>query len=249
MISIQNVYKGFGSQEVLKDVSFEVLPGQTTTIVGPSGVGKSVLLKLIMGLMQPDSGKVYINNQCITDKRSETQKNKIRELLGVLFQSAALFDSLSVYDNISFPLKERTSLSRTEIHKKVLEISESLGLIKYLRRYTQEISLGIRKRVGMARALIMQPKILLCDEPNTGLDPLDGQEVYDLINLCKEKWKLTGVVISHEIPEVFQVSDKVVMLLNGKIIEQGSPEEIRCSSNPAVQQFLNGSIDGPIKIQ
>ena len=249
MISVRNVHKRFGPQVVLDGVSIEIEPGKTTTVVGPSGVGKSVLLKLIMGIMTPDSGEILIGGENITKARSEAAKNDIRQQLGVLFQSAALFDSLTIYDNIAFPLLERTRLSASKAHTKVLEIAESLSLGAYLTNYPEQVSIGIRKRVGMARALITEPKVLLVDEPNTGLDPLDGQEVYDLINACKNQWGFTGLVISHELPEVFQVSERVAMILGGKIIAEGTPAEMIASTDPAVQQFLNGRTDGPIKIQ
>lgn len=249
MISVRNVHKRFGSQVVLDNISITIEPGKTTAVVGPSGVGKSVLLKLIMGIMTPDSGEIWIGDEKITDAHSESQKNAIREQLGVLFQSAALFDSLTIYDNIAFPLLERLRLSSTRAHKKVLAIADSLSLTEYLQNYPEQVSIGIRKRVGMARALVTEPKVLLVDEPNTGLDPLDGQEVYDLINACKNQWGFTGLVISHELPEVFQVSERVAMILQGKIIAEGTPSEMIASADPAVQQFLNGRTDGPIKIQ
>jgi phospholipid/cholesterol/gamma-HCH transport system ATP-binding protein len=249
MISVRNVHKRFGSQVVLDDVSIDIEPGKTTAVVGPSGVGKSVLLKLIMGILSPDSGEIYIGGDNITAARSESDKNSIRRQLGVLFQSAALFDSLTIYDNIAFPLLERVRLSASKAHAKVLAIAEALSLGSYLTNYPEQVSIGIRKRVGMARALVTEPRVLLVDEPNTGLDPLDGQEVYDLINACKNQWGFTGLVISHELPEVFQVSERVAMILGGKIIAEGTPAEMIASPDLAVQQFLNGRTDGPIKIQ
>jgi len=249
MISVRNLHKRFGSQVVLNGVNLEIEPGKTTAVVGPSGVGKSVLLKLIMGIMTPDEGEVLIGGHNMTAARSERSKNEIRNALGVLFQSAALFDSLTIYDNIAFSLRERMRLSASKAHAKVLSMADSLSLTPYLKNFPEQVSIGIRKRVGMARALISEPKVLLVDEPNTGLDPLDGQEVYDLINACKNQWGFTGLVISHELPEVFQVSDRVAMILNGGIIIEGTPAELAASENPAVQQFLNGRTDGPIKIQ
>lgn len=249
MISVRNVTKRFGAQVVLRNVSLEIEPGLTTTIVGPSGVGKSVLLKLIMGIMTPEKGEVLIDGESITKARTEREKNRIRKHLGVLFQSAALFDSLTVYDNIAFPLIERGGYSREEVYERVNKLITALSLKKHAQHFPEEISIGLRKRVGMARALITEPDVILFDEPNTGLDPLVGQEVYDLIKDCQNEWNFTGVVISHELPEVFQVSDKVVMLLHAQVIAMGTPQEFIESENPEVQQFLHGRTDGPIKIQ
>lgn len=248
MISIRHVTKSFGKQTVLRDVSLEIKHGETVAIVGPSGVGKSVLLKLITGILSPDEGEIIIYGENMTAAKTEAQKNKIRDRLGVLFQSAALFDSLNVYDNVAFPLNARTHLNQKQIHKRVLRILRHLNIEKYATKNPGEIPMGIRKRAGMARALITEPKLILFDEPNTGLDPLVGQEVYDLINECHKKWHFTGIVISHEIPEVFQVSNRVAMLLNGEILQIGTPEELLHSENEAVRQFLNGKTNGPIKI-
>ncbi len=235
MISVRNVTKSFGKQVVLSELSMEIDNGLITTVIGPSGVGKSVLLKLILGILPVDSGEIYVNDRLITAAKSEAEKNQIREKLGVLFQSAALFDSLTVYDNIAFPLRERLGLSVEEAHHRVIKLVEALSLQRYLKLLPQEVSIGVRKRVGMARCLITEPEVILFDEPNTGLDPLVGQEVYDLIRECKASWGFTGVVISHEIPEVFQVSDRVAMIYGGKIIEQGAPDEFVKSTHPVVR--------------
>ena len=248
VISVRKVWKSFGEQIVLRNVSLEIEAQKTTAVVGPSGVGKSVLLKLIMGIIKPDQGEVRINGKNIAEARSETERNKIRSCLGVLFQSAALFDSLTVFQNVAFPL-EAKGVERNEVVERVVDMLRSLSLTKYASRYPEELSMGMRKRVGMARALITEPSVFLFDEPNTGLDPLVGQEVYDLINECRRAWKFAGVVVSHELPEVFQVSDRIAMLLNGRVIEEGTPEQISRSTHPAVQQFLKGDINGPIRIQ
>lgn len=249
MIEVTDLYKRFGPQVVLDGINLQIPDGKTTAVVGPSGAGKSVLLKIIMGITTADSGRVLINGKDITLEKTEAGKNKIRNEVGVLFQAAALFDSLTVAENIAFPLQQRDHEAKSDIPARVNEMLEALSLKEYARLYPEEISIGARKRVGMARALITRPSVVLFDEPNTGLDPLVGQEVYDLIKDCKERWGFTGVVISHELPEVFQVSDRVAMILNGRIMFEGSPEQLIKSEDPSVQQFLNGKIDGPIKIR
>ncbi|MGI6681254.1 MAG: ABC transporter ATP-binding protein [Bdellovibrionota bacterium] len=248
MISIRNITKSFGKQLVLNNISLEIEHGEIVAIVGPSGVGKSVLLKLITGILTPDSGDIIIYGENITKAKTEFKKNQIRSNLGVLFQSAALFDSLNIYDNVAFPLNARTNLNEKQIHKRVLRMLRNLDIEKYALKTPGKVPMGIRKRAGMARALITEPKLILFDEPNTGLDPLVGQEVYNLIKECHQKWNFTGIVISHEIPEVFQVSNRVAMLLNGEILEDGTPDELLHSENEAVRQFLNGNTHGPIKI-
>lgn len=246
---MRGVHKRFGSQIVLAGVDLEIEDGKTTTIIGPSGVGKSVLLKLIMGILKPDQGEILIFDENITKARTEAERNKIRASLGVLFQSAALFDSLTIYENVAFALRQRLKLNRHDIHRRVVQMLEALSLEPYAFNFPQEVSIGVRKRAGMARCLITEPRAILFDEPNTGLDPLVGQEVYDLINACKKKWGFTGIVVSHEIPEVFQVSERIAMILNAKIIAEGTPQELNKSEQPAVRQFLEGRKDGPIKIQ
>lgn len=248
-IDINGVSKSFGSQKVLQNLSLSIPSGKVTAIVGPSGAGKSVLLKLILGLLSPEEGSINLLGHEVTKAKTEREKTKIRKRCGVLFQSAALIDSISLFDNVAFPLREHKSIPEREIRSKVLHLFEELSLTDVAKHLPQQVSLGVRKRAGIARAMILEPEILLVDEPNTGLDPLYGQEVYDLIKSFKERCGFTGVVISHEIPEVFQVSDRVAMIFQGKIFAEGTPAEIKDNKDPYVQQFLQGSVDGPIRIQ
>ena len=247
-IEVREVSKSFGAQKVLDNLSLSIPDGKITAIVGPSGVGKSVLLKLILGIYEVDSGSISIFGEDMTTASTEEEKTSIRKNCGVLFQSAALLDSLTIYDNIAFPVREHLSLREDEIYEKAWAIIEDLSLKKVANLLPQQVSLSVRKRVGMARAMILDPKVLLVDEPNTGLDPQHGQEVYDLIKSCQARCGFTGVVISHEIPEVFQVSDRVAMIFQGKIFAEGTPEEIVAHQDPYIKQFLKGSIHGPIRI-
>ncbi len=248
MISIKNVSKRFGSQQVLSRVSLEIELGKTTAIVGPSGTGKSVLLKILTGLIQADSGEVTINNESMTGCRSGEERRRICSKMGVLFQGAALFDSMTIYDNVAFPLRERRELSEREIVRRTTQRLEEVGLRNYAWHYPGEVSIGMRKRVGIARALVIEPETILFDEPNTGLDPQVGQEIYELIRETQKGAGFTGIVVSHEIPEVFQICDRVAMLYQGVIQEEGSVEAFVRSKNPVVEQFSKGEIDGPIQI-
>jgi phospholipid/cholesterol/gamma-HCH transport system ATP-binding protein len=253
MIAIRNLYKRFGTQEVLRGINLDIHKGETLAIIGPSGAGKSVLIKLMMGLLPADSGSIIIDGEDMCACKSESAKNLLREKFSMLFQSAALFDSLTVLENILFPLMEGSlarSMSKKSITAKVMPLIESLSLNEVLSSFPQSLSLGVRKRVGMARALISKPEVILFDEPNTGLDPYNGQEVYDLIRHSQNVWGFTGIVISHELPEVFQVVNRVAMLLNGEIIFQGTPTEFLKTSDTDIclRQFLLGLTEGPITI-
>jgi phospholipid/cholesterol/gamma-HCH transport system ATP-binding protein len=245
MIEIIDLHKSFNGQKVLNGVNLTILDKEVVTIMGKSGVGKSVLIKHIIGLLMPDKGSVLIDGVDIT-RLDLKELDKIREKLGVLFQGGALLDSLTVYGNVAFPLKEKTKLSKKEIGEKVTQALEDVGLRGIGMKYPAELSGGMKKRVALARALITEPSIVLFDEPTTGLDPVITSSIHKLIKTTREKYDYAGVVISHEVPEIFEITDRVAMLHNGVIVETGTPEEIKNSSNPAVRQFITGSLEGPI---
>lgn len=247
MISLSNLHKSFGSQSVLNGLSLEIPAGQITAIIGPSGEGKSVLIKHMIGLLQPDRGQIEVDGENILGIR-RSQLNRIREKFGMLFQNAALFDSMNVFENVAFPLQEKTSLSKNEIHERVISALEDVGLKNIEHKYTDELSGGMKKRVGLARALLLNPKIILFDEPTTGLDPIIKRAIHQLIRDTHEKFGFTAVVVSHEIPEIFDVAQNVAMLYKGKILQFGTADEIRHSQDPVVRQFVSGSLDGPIQM-
>ncbi|HCE69170.1 MAG: ABC transporter ATP-binding protein [Geobacteraceae bacterium GWC2_55_20] len=245
MISMRNVHKSFGSQKVLDDLCLDIPEGKITAIIGPSGEGKSVLLKHLIGLLQPDSGQVDVDGESIIGLR-RSQLNRIREKFGMLFQNVALFDSMTCFENVAFPLQEKTKLSKDEIRRRVLSALEDVGLKNIESKFPDELSGGMKKRVGLARAVVLNPKIILFDEPTTGLDPIIKRAIHQLIKDTHEKFGFTAVIVSHEIPDIFDVAQNVAMLYRGKILQHGSPSEIKNSNHPAVRQFISGSLDGPI---
>ncbi len=247
MIRLKNVYKTFDSQNVLNGLNLEIPAGQITAVIGPSGEGKSVLLKHMIGLLKPDSGEIEVDGESILNLR-RSQLNRVREKFGMLFQNAALFDSMSVFENVAFPLREKTSLSRDEIAERVRSALEHVGLKNVNGKFPDEISGGMKKRVGLARALLLNPQIILFDEPTTGLDPIIRRAIHQLIKDTHEKFGFTAVIVSHEIPEIFDIAQNVAMLFQGRILQIGTSEEIRTTTHPAVKQFINGSLDGPIRL-
>jgi phospholipid/cholesterol/gamma-HCH transport system ATP-binding protein len=247
MIQLTNLHKAFGSQKVLNGLNLTIPDGQITAIIGPSGEGKSVLLRHIIGLMQPDSGQIEIDGESIIGIR-RSEMNRIREKFGMLFQNAALFDSMNVFENVAFPLQEKTSFSKAEIHTRVLSALEDVGLKNVEQKFTDELSGGMKKRVGLARALLLNPKIILFDEPTTGLDPIIKRAIHQLIRETHAKFGFTALIVSHEIPDIFDIAQNVAMLFRGEILQFGTADEIRNSTNPAVKQFISGSLDGPIQM-
>ncbi len=246
MIQIRGLSKSFGSQVVLSDVSLDIPDDQTLAIVGPSGAGKSVLLKIITGLLDADEGEVLIDGESMTHAGSASEKSQLCSRLGVLFQGAALLDSLTLYENLVFPLEVRGGYSTNEIQTRASRLLDEVGLLGQEHLMPGEVSIGVRKRLGIARALITSPKIILFDEPNTGLDPKTGQEIYELIQQVQKTEGFTGIVISHEIPEVFQICDRVAMLYQGRLETAGTIDEFMHCENPIVAQFVSGSVDGPM---
>lgn len=247
MITLRNVHKSFGAQKVLDGLDLDIPDGKITAIIGPSGEGKSVLLKHLIGLLQPDSGAVEVDGESILDLR-RSELNRIREKFGMLFQNVALFDSMTVFENVAFPLEEKTSLSKEEIRGKVLSALEDVGLKNIENKFPDELSGGMKKRVGLARAVVLGPKIILFDEPTTGLDPIIKRAIHQLIKDTHAKFGFTAVIVSHEIPEIFDVAQNVAMLFRGKILQHGTSDDIKNSDHPAVRQFISGSLDGPIQM-
>ena len=237
MIEIKDLYKSFGGQMVLGGVSLKMFPGTTTVILGGSGSGKTVLMKHIIGLLKPDSGEVWVDGVEITKLKGRDLQEQ-RQKMGMVFQNAALFDSMSVGDNCAFPLREHTNLSENEIALRIKEKLAVVSLVDVETKYPAELSGGMRKRVGLARAIIRDPKIVLYDEPTTGLDPLTTENVDDMIITAREKLGVTSVVISHDIGSAFHIADQLAMLYKGKIVEEGPPSKVRQSQEPHTKQFL-----------
>ena len=246
MIQVEHLYKGFGPQPVLKDFNLQIATGELLVIIGQSGGGKSVFLKHLMTLFQPDAGRVLVDGADIGRLKRQAL-DQFREKLGVVFQGGALFDSLTVFGNVAFPLRERTSLPNADIVERVEEKLEQVGLRGMGHKQTAEISGGMKKRLSIARALVSEPEIVLFDEPTTGLDPVLCTTIHHLILDLHRKFQFTGVMVSHEIPDIFQIANRVAMLYDGAIVEIGTPEAIQTSANPVVRQFIRGEIEGPIK--
>ena len=247
MIRIENLHKSFGSQQVLRGVHLEIPDQAIFAVVGGSGAGKSCLLKHVIGLLRPDAGRVWVDDVDVTGL-GRRALNRVRNRFGMLFQGGALFDSLSVYDNVAFPLREKTRTGEAEIKAKVEERLFQVGLAGGGDKFPSELSGGMRKRAALARALVSDPEILLFDEPTTGLDPIRVHAIHRLIQDLHGLLGFTAVIVSHEIPEVFSIATHIAMLHQGKIIESGSPSDLQASDDPVVRQFLSGALDGPIDV-
>ena len=247
VIRVRNLHRAFNDQQVLTGVDLDVPHGETTVVIGRSGIGKSVLLKHIIGLMKPDEGQIWIDGEDVTPLPIK-EMDHIRRKFGMLFQNAALFDSMNVFDNVAFPLREHTRLNRGEIEDRVREKLRLVGLDGAEGKMPSELSGGMRKRVGLARAIALDPPIILYDEPTTGLDPILCDTIDRLIMRMQEELDVTSVVISHDIEGAFKIGDRIAMLHDGRIRASGTPEEIRNTEDPVVRQFITGSADGPIQV-
>lgn len=248
MIVVKDLVKIYGNRRVLDGVTFTVPKGKTLVIMGGSGCGKSTLLRHMVGLDKPDEGHILIDDQDIA-RLSGDQLEAARRKFGVLFQSGALFNSMTVGENVALPLREHTTLSEEVIRIMVRIKLELVGLTGFENLMPSQISGGMKKRVGLARAIAMDPQVLFYDEPGAGLDPVVLASIDQLIADMSKKLGVTSIVVTHEMDSAFRIADRMVMLYQGKVVVDGTPEEIRESPDPIVQQFINGSVEGPIPLR
>lgn len=245
MIEIVNLLKYFGDKKVLDNLNLTINSGEVIVIIGRSGCGKSVLLKHIIGLLRPDFGQIIIDGEDVT-KMEEHELDKLRLNFGMLFQGAALFDSMNVDENIGFTLREHTHIPEHKVQEKVRIALEMVGLKGVEDLMPAELSGGMKKRVGLARAICNNPKIILYDEPTTGLDPIMADAINDLIIDLNNKLKVTSIAVTHDMVSAYKIADRIAMLYKGKIISISSPDEIRNTKDPIVRQFITGAAKGPI---
>jgi phospholipid/cholesterol/gamma-HCH transport system ATP-binding protein len=246
MIRIEGLSKSFDSLKVLDNLSLEIKEGETKVVIGRSGCGKSVLLKHIMGLLKPDRGKIFIEDKEIT-QLNEEQLKPIRMKMGMVFQGGALFDSLTVAENVGFVLREHYRLDDLEILKQVRQALRMVELEGIEDLMPAQLSGGMKKRVAIARVLCMKPKIILYDEPTTGVDPITADSINNLIRSLHDKLKVTSIVVTHDIRSAYKIADRIAMLYQGKIIAEGTPFEIQNTKDPILFQFINGLSQGPIE--
>jgi phospholipid/cholesterol/gamma-HCH transport system ATP-binding protein len=244
---LDDVCVRYGNKIVMQNLSLDIVEGAVTCIIGLSGAGKSTILRLLNGLKKPDSGRVFVKGQDITEVR-ERDLIELRRTIGFAFQFSALFDSLSIGENIALPLREHTKMKDAEIRKVVAETLESVGLANVEERFPAELSGGMVKRAGFARAVVTNPQAVLYDEPTTGLDPIITHVLTETIVKLQERLNGTAVVVSHDLESIYLMADYIAMLFEGAIVAYGTVDEIRKSPNPIVQQFLQGSEVGPIPI-
>lgn len=244
-ISLRNVTKSFGSHTVLQDISFDIPRGKITGVMGPSGTGKSVLLKNVIGLLRPDGGEIWVDGE-ETVRMGEKDLYRVRRKFGVLFQDGALFGSMNMFDNIAFPLREHTKKTEKEIKEITLEKASLVGMLDHMKKYPGEVSGGMKKRAGLARALAMDPEIILFDEPDSGLDPVRVSYLDELVKKIQEETGATFLIITHNIASVMRTSDYIAVLYQAGLVKFASKDEMRTTDNPLIRQFLAGRAMGPI---
>jgi len=247
VIEIRNLQKSFNGKTVLRKIDLDIPKSKTQIIIGRSGSGKSVLLKHIIGLIRPDAGEIFVDGEEICSL-SDRDLYRVRKKFGMLFQSAALFDSMTVEDNISLGVREHRLFPKEEISRRIAEKLEMVGLPGIEKMRPAELSGGMKKRVGLARALMMEPEFVLYDEPTTGLDPIMADAINDLIIYCTDQLKVTSIVVTHDMVSAYKVGDRISMLHDGEIIFSGSPKEVQSSNDPVVRQFIEGKAEGPLQI-
>ena len=245
LISVEGPRKAFGDVKVLRGASLSVSSGESMVVIGGSGTAKSVLIKHVLGLLRPDEGKVIVKGAVISES-SRPDLNELRRSIGMLFQQAALFDSMTVGDNVAFELRQHTSMGAEEVVDRVEEMLTMVGLSGLQDKWPAELSGGMKKRAGLARALALGPEIILYDEPTTGLDPILADQINGLIRDLQKRLNVTSVTITHDMISAYKIADRIAMLHKGRIGEVGTPGEIQDSSNPIVQQFIHGRAEGPI---
>jgi phospholipid/cholesterol/gamma-HCH transport system ATP-binding protein len=248
MIEIRNLHKAFTAKKVLQGVDLDIETGKTTTIIGGSGSGKSVLFKHIIGLMQPDEGSILVDGEDIA-KMKERDLYRMVEKYGLVFQSGALFDSMTVGKNVAFGIKSQKGMTAADLDAVIEHSLSQVGLSDITHLLPAELSGGMRKRVAIARVIAKKPQIIMFDEPTTGLDPIMADIINDLIIKVTDNPEITSIVITHDMVSAYKISDKIAVLYEGRIIETGSPDEIRNTKNAVVRQFIEGKAEGPIKIR
>jgi len=242
IIRLKGIHKSFGSLRVLEGIDLDFHESRTTVVLGPSGTGKSVLLKIIVGLLRPDRGEVYIDDQRV-DTLSESEFVEVRTQFGFLFQMGALFDSMTVAENVCFPLGEHTPMSGEEQRDRCDQVLRLVGLGGMERKMPAQLSGGQRKRIALARAIALEPRFILYDEPTTGLDPIRADVINELILRLQRKLNVTSIAVTHDMASAYKIADRLVMLYDGRIIADGTPDEIQNSENPMVRRFIRGEAD------
>lgn len=246
MISFRDVKKSFGERRILDGVSFDVHAGEVFFLIGASGVGKSVLIKQLIGLLRPDTGEIWLDGEEVSGK-TEDEMYAVRKKCAMVFQHSTLFDSMTCVDNVALPLRKHRGLSEGAARQAALALLDQTQMRKFAERFPNELGDGMKKRVAIARALGFQPSYVLFDEPTTSLDPVSARRVDRLIRDLSDRLKVTSIVVSHDLPSIFGIADRIVMLYKGKVRLLGTPEDFKNSSDPVVVQFINGRAEGPIE--